>query len=219
MGESKIILDEVVSARKPWGARIAANDVLTIIDLEASRRLTSSAMTAPIRRTATTATNTVKVQGNIFIGLGSVLYSDSGAALMTVIEDTVGRHDTVYGCCSNPNNFLRYGVHTTESCYSNFETILQRHGLDRSAIVPNVNWFMSVPVLADGSAGVAVAALRPGSHVALRAERDVLAVLSNCPQMHNPCKRLQPHANPRDRDAAPRGLTNSSATFRPATGA
>ena len=149
-------------------------------------------MTVPIRKTVTSATNTVKVQGNIFVGLGSVLYSDSGARLMTVIEDTVGRHDTVYGCCSNPNNFLRYGVHTTESCYSNFEAILKRFDLGRSAIVPNVNWFMSVPVLADGSAGVAAAALKPGSHVALRAERDVLAVLSNCPQMHNPCNGYNP---------------------------
>ena len=61
-----------------------------------------------------------------------------------------------------------------------------------SAIVPNVNWFMSVPVLEDGSAGVAAAALKPGSHVALRAERDVLAVLSNCPQMHNPCNGYNP---------------------------
>ncbi len=78
------------------------------------------------------------------------------------------------------------------SCYSNFETILKRFGLGPSAIVPNVNWFMSVPVLEDGSAGVAAAALKPGSHVALRAERDVLAVLSNCPQMHNPCNGYNP---------------------------
>ena len=70
--------------------------------------------------------------------------------------------------------------------------ILKRYGLDRSAIVSNVNWFMSVPVLEDGSAGIAAAALKPGSHVALRAERDVLAVLSNCPQMHNPCNGYNP---------------------------
>ena len=55
------------------------------------------------------------MQGNIYVGEGTVLYSDSGKALMTVIEDTIGKHDTVYGCCSNPNNMLRYGVITTES--------------------------------------------------------------------------------------------------------
>ena len=96
------------------------------------------------------------------------------------------------GCCSNANNFLRYGVTTTESCYSNFEKIVAKFGLDASVIVPNINWFMSVPVMGDGSAGVATAAVRPGSHVSLRAERDVLAVLSNCPQMHNPCNGYNP---------------------------
>jgi len=111
-----------------------------------------------------------------------------------VVEDTVGRHDTIYGCCSNPNNMLRYGVETTESCYTNFEDELARHGMGREAIVPNVNWFMSVPVLEDGSAGVATAALQPGSFVRLRAECNVLAVLSNCPQMHNPCNGYRPTA-------------------------
>ncbi|MBL8903549.1 MAG: DUF1989 domain-containing protein [Rhizobiales bacterium] len=194
MGQATIILDEVVPAGRPWGARLAAHDVLTIIDLEGQQAVDFLCYDAANPQDRYCATNTVKVQGNIFVGLGSVLYSDSGARLMTVVEDTVGRHDTVYGCCSNPNNFLRYGVRTTESCYSNFETILQRFGLGPSAIVPNVNWFMSVPVLEDGSAGVTTAALNPGSHVALRAERDVLAVLSNCPQMHNPCNGYNPTA-------------------------
>ena len=187
MSQAKIILDEVVPAGQPWGARIAVQDVLTIIDLEGQQAVDFLCYDGGDPQDRYCATNTVKVQGNIFVGLGSVLYSDSGKSLMTVIEDTVGKHDTVYGCCSNPNNFLRYGVHTTESCYSNFETILKRYDLSRSAIVPNVNWFMSVPVLEDGRVGVAAAALKPGSHVALRAERDVLTVLSNCPQMHNPC--------------------------------
>jgi uncharacterized protein len=136
--------------------------------------------------------NTVKVQGNSYVGKGTVLYSDAGMPLFTVIEDTLGRHDTVYGCCSNPNNYLRYRVRTTESCYSNFLTELAKHGLDRSAIVSNVNFFMQVPIEADGAAGVAADVSPPGSYVDLRAEMDVLAVLSNCPQMHNPCNGYNP---------------------------
>ena len=93
---------------------------------------------------------------------------------------------------SNPNNLLRYGVHTTESCYSNFQTILATFGLGRSAIVSNVNFFMCVPVEPDGSAGVATSELQPSSFVELRAEREVIAVLSNCPQMHNPCNGYNP---------------------------
>lgn len=141
MRQARIILDEVVAARKPWGARIAANDILTIIDLEGQQAVDFLCYDGANPSDRYSATNTVKVQGNIFVSAGSVLYSDSGQSLMTVIEDTVGRHDTVYGCCSNPNNFLRYGVQTTKSCYSNFETVLQRFDLGRSAIVPNVNCY------------------------------------------------------------------------------
>ena len=186
------ILDEIIPARKPWGGRIRAGEVLSITDLEGQQAVDFLCYDAENPQDRYCATNTVKVQGNIYVGLGTVLYADSGAKLMTVIEDTVGRHDTVYGCCSNPNNYLRYGVKTTESCYSNFETILATFGLGRDSIVPNINWFMSVPVLEDGSAGIATAAVKPGSRVALLAERDVLAVLSNCPQMHNPCNGYNP---------------------------
>ncbi|MEM7669787.1 MAG: DUF1989 domain-containing protein [Pseudomonadota bacterium] len=178
---------EIVDAGQPWSGIVPAGGTLTITDLEGRQAVDFLCFDADNPADRYSATNTVKVQGNVYVGLGTVLYGDSGAALLTVIEDTVGRHDTVYGCCSNPNNMLRYGIETTESCYSNFAAELGRRGLGLEAIVPNVNWFMSVPVLDDGRAGVAEVTLAPGSYVTLRAQRDVLVVLSNCPQMHNPC--------------------------------
>jgi len=87
---------------------------------------------------------------------------------------------------------LRYGVETTESCYTNFEAELAKLGMGKDAIVPNVNWFMSVPVLEDGSAGVDNVVQQPNSYVTLLAKTDTLAVLSNCPQMHNPCNGYNP---------------------------
>jgi uncharacterized protein len=186
------VLDEVVAARKPWGGRIEKGQILRITDLEGQQAVDFLCYDAADPSERYSATNTVKVQGRIFIEQGTVLYSDTGLALMTIVADTVGRHDTIYGCCSNPNNLLRYGVHTTESCYSNFETILAAFGLGRSSIVSNINFFMCVPVEADGCAGVATSERQPGSYVELRAERDVIAVLSNCPQMHNPCNGYNP---------------------------
>ena len=184
--------DEIVLAKHPWSGVIAAGDVLVLTDLKGQHAVDFLRYDAKSPADRYSATNTVKVQGNVYIGLNTVLYADSGKPLMTVTEDTVGRHDTIYGCCSNSNNWLRYGVETTESCYSNFQKALAGHGLGDEAIVPNINWFMSVPVLEDGSAGVANAELKPMSHVALRAETDVLAVLSNCSQMHNPCNGYNP---------------------------
>ena len=74
------------------------------------------------------------------------MYADSDKPLLHVIDDTVGKRDTIYGCCSNPNNKLRYRVETTASYYTNFIQELQTHGMDVTSTVPNVNWFMSVPV-------------------------------------------------------------------------
>lgn len=185
-------LEEIVPAKEPWSGVIERGNILRITDLHGQQAVDFLCFDAEDPADRYSATNTVKVQGNVYVGLGSVLYSDSGAALMKVVDDTVGRHDTIYGCCSNPNNLLRYGVVTSESCYSNFEKELARRGLGKESIVPNVNWFMSVPILPDGAAGVAKAELKPGSYVSLQAEKDVLVVLSNCPQMHNPCNGYSP---------------------------
>jgi urea carboxylase-associated protein 1 len=182
----------IVDAKQPWSGLVKRGQVLTIKDTHGQQAVDFLCYDADNTADRYSATNTVKVQGNVYVGNGTVLYADSGKPLLTVIEDTVGRHDTIYGCCSNPNNKLRYDVETTGSCYTNFTQELQKHGMDVTSIVPNVNWFMSVPVLGDGSAGVAEAVLKPGSFVRLRAECNVLAVLSNCPQMHNPCNGYDP---------------------------
>jgi urea carboxylase-associated protein 1 len=182
----------IVDAKQPWSGLVKRGQVLTIKDTHGQQAVDFLCYDADNTADRYSATNTVKVQGNVYVGNGTVLYADSGKPLLTVIEDTVGRHDTIYGCCSNPNNKLRYDVETTESCYTNFTQELQKHGMDVTSIVPNVNWFMSVPVLGDGSAGVAEAVLKPGSFVRLRSECNVLVVLSNCPQMHNPCNGYDP---------------------------
>ena len=182
----------IVDAKQAWTGLVKRGQVLAIKDTHGQQAVDFLCYDADNTSDRYSATNTVKIQGNVYVGNGTVLYADSGKPLLTVIEDTVGRHDTIYGCCSNPNNKLRYDVETTESCYTNFTQELQKHGMDVTSIVPNVNWFMSVPVLTDGSAGVAEAALTPGSFVKLRAECNVLAVLSNCPQIHNPCNGYKP---------------------------
>ena len=187
-----IVYDAIVPARHPWGHIIKQGEILRLIDLEGQQAVDFLCYRAGDLTDRYSTMNTVKVQGNVYIGQGTVLYSDAGVALFTIVADTLGRHDTIYGCCSEPNNFLRYGVRGSESCYANFQEILGQFGLDKSAIVSNVNFFMQVPVATDGSAGVASDVSPPGSMVELRAECDVLAVLSNCPQMHNPCNAYNP---------------------------
>ena len=183
---------ELVEAKSSWSGIVKKGQRLKITDIEGQQAVDFLCYDNNDRSDRYSATNTMKVQGNIYVGCSLILYSDSGTQLLEVMEDTTGKHDTVYGCCSNPNNLLRYGVKTTESCYSNFEIELAKNELGKDSIVPNVNWFMSVPVLEDGTAGVDNVVLQPNSYVTLLAKTDTLAVLSNCPQMHNPCNGYNP---------------------------
>ena len=187
-----VVSDDIVPAGKPWGRLIRRGEVLRIVDLHGRQAVDFLCYDAADPSDRYSAMNTVKMQGNVFVHKGTVLYSDRGNALFTVIEDTCGSHDTIAGCCSEANNFLRYGVRNTPNCYANFLEILGQFGLGRNEIVGNVNFFMYVPIERDGSMAIVDGLSQPGSYVDLRAERDVLAVLSNCPQMNNPCNAYNP---------------------------
>jgi uncharacterized protein len=187
-----IVSDDIVPAGRPWGKVVKQGEVLRIVDLHGQQAVDFLCYDAADPTDRYSAMNTVKVQGNVFVSRGTVLYSDRGNPLFTVIEDTCGSHDTIAGCCSEANNFLRYGVRDTPNCYANFLEILGQFGLGRNEIVGNVNFFMYVPIDSDGRMAIVDGISKPGSHVDLRAERDVLAVLSNCPQMHNPCNAYDP---------------------------
>src|SRR5262245_57886328 len=126
-GLEAITYDFVVPAKQPWSRVIKKGEVLRLVDLEGQQAVDFLCYDANDLGDRYSTMNTIKVPQNVYVGKGSVLYSDAGTALFTVIEDTLGRHDTVYGCCSNPNNHLRYGVQTTESCYSNFLAELAKH--------------------------------------------------------------------------------------------
>lgn len=181
-----IIEDIIVPARTPWSARIARGDMLRLIDLEGQQAVDFLCFNAEDPSERYHAANTVKVPGNIYIGEGSVLRSSLARPMMTVTADTCGRHDTIFGCCSFEIDEVRYGKTNPECCQRNFERELAKHGVGREHIVPNVNFFMYVPVGPGGEALIVDALSKPGDYVDLRAEMDVLAVLSNCPEALNP---------------------------------
>jgi urea carboxylase-associated protein 1 len=123
-----------------------------------------------------------------------VLRSNLGRPLMTVVGNEIERQDTIGGACGKESNTLRYGHHTAyqHGCRENFLVEASRHGLGARDLVSNINWFMNVPVEADGSLGIVDGISGPGRRVAVRADRDVLVLVSNCPQMNNPCNDFNP---------------------------
>ena len=115
-----------------------------------------------------------------------------GRPLFTIVEDTCGRHDTIGGCCSAESNLLRYRVKDKPNCRDSFLRALAEFDLGKKDVVTNLNFFMSVPVQSDGGMALAEGLSEPGDFVDLRAEMDVLAVVSNCPQTRNPVNAYNP---------------------------
>ena len=149
----RAIYDQLLAAKHSWSGVLHSGEILRITDLEGQQAVDFLCYDADDPADRYSATNTIKIQGSAFVVKKTVLYSDSGRALLTVIDDSVGRHDTLYGCCSEANNTLRYGAPGTGNCYANFLAELSAHGLNRSSIVANVNFFMHVPISGDGSLG------------------------------------------------------------------
>ena len=181
-----VIEDTVVEARLPWSGRVDRGDCLVLVDLEGQQAIDFLCYNAHDPQERYHAPNTVKLQSNIYLGEGSVLWSVRARRMMTIVEDTCGGHDTIFGCCSFELDDVRYGQRNPRACQQNFESELARHGLDPTSVVPNINFFMRVPVGADGNVAIDDGWSKPGDHVTLRAEMDVLVVISNCPEALNP---------------------------------
>lgn len=136
--------------------------------------------------------NALKLNGTIYVTAGFKLYSDVSEVLMTVVADTVGRHDTIGGACSSQVNYMRYGIKDTPSCRDNFLAAMESLGMSARDIHQNINFFMNVPVHSDGSSAIEEGLSEPWDYVELRADKDVLVVMSNCPQFYNPCSGWNP---------------------------
>ena len=188
------ISDEIVPARAPWSRVIPAGATLTITDLRGNQAVDCLFYLARDTSERYSAPETMVWQNSIFLTTGSILRSDTGRPLMTVLDDQVGRHDTIGGACSKESNTLRYGHHTRDqhACVENFLAEGARWGLAKPDLVSNINWYMNVPVEESGALGIVDGISVPGLAVTLRAEDDVLTLISNCPQINNPCNGFDP---------------------------
>jgi urea carboxylase-associated protein 1 len=189
-----VVLDERVVANGPWSAVVAAGQVLTIVDVGGNQSADCLIYDATDPSERYSVPDTLAWQGNAYVRTGTVQRSNEARPLMTVVGNEIDRQDTIGGACSKESNTLRYGHHVMyhHGCRENFLSEAARHGLGARDLVSNLNWFMNVPVEPDGALGIVDGMSGPGKRVALRAERDVLVIVSNCPQMNNPCNDFNP---------------------------
>lgn len=189
LGGGDVVLDDVIAPRASWSTVVRQGDVLTLVDVGGNQSGDCLIFAADDVVERYSAPDTLTWQGNAYVTTGTVLRSNRGRPLMTVVGNEIDRQDTIGGACSQESNTLRYGHHTAyqHACRENFLFEGAKWGLSARDLVSNINWFMNVPVEADGSLGIVDGMSAPGRRVACRAERDVLVVISNCPQMNNPC--------------------------------
>jgi len=186
------IVDTTIPAGETWARVLQPGELLRIVDLQGKQAVDFLCYNAKDSAERYNAADTMKYAKTIFLTTGHGLYSDLGRRLFTIVADTCGRHDTIGGCCSAESNEFRYGVKDTPSCRANFLRALAPFGLGKKDVVANVNFFMNVPVEPDGTMGIVDGRSKAGDYVELRAEMEVLAVISNCPQTHNPCNGFNP---------------------------
>ena len=192
--DGAILLDEVVPARAPWSAVVSRGNVLTIVDVGGNQSGDCLLYNAHDTAERYSVPDTIAWSGNVYVRTGTVLRSNEGNPLATVVANEIDRQDTIGGACGKESNTLRYGHHTAaeHGCRENFLAEAAKYGMGARDIVSNLNWFMNVPIEADGTLGIVDGISGPGKRVAFRAEMDILVLVSNCPQMNNPCNDFNP---------------------------
>jgi urea carboxylase-associated protein 1 len=186
----------IVEAGDPFVLEIAKGQSVRIVDLEGNQAVDTIFYNAHDYSDRYSAQDTIREQSNIYLTTGSHLLSTNGNVLMTITADTCGRHDTLGGACATESNMVRYDLtkRHMHACRNSFLKGLQlwNHGMDKRDITSNINFFMNVPVTPDGKLTFADGVSDAGKYVELSAEMDVLMVISNCPQLNNPCNGYNP---------------------------
>jgi uncharacterized protein len=186
----------IIPAGDPWTHRIARGQILRIVDVEGNQAADTLFYDAndPVNRYS--ASDTIQRQAALYLSTGTRLISTQGDELLEIIADTCGRHDTLGGACSRESNTMRYAAEKEymHACRDSFICGVQhwRADLTKRDITCNINFFMNVPVTSDGRLTFADGVSAPGYYVELRALREVVCVISNCPQLNNPCNAYNP---------------------------
>ena len=187
---------EIIAAGEPYIHEIKHGQFLRIVDLEGNQAVDTLFYNAHDTGERYDANNTLREQGNIYLTTGTPLLSNLGNVMLRITADTCGRHDTLGGACSAESNTVRYALEKRHmhSCRDNFLLALAQwdHGLTKRDLPSNINFFMNVPVTPDGNLTFADGISGAGRYVEMRAEMDVLILISNCPQLNNPCNAYNP---------------------------
>jgi urea carboxylase-associated protein 1 len=201
LSESKLdaanaIYDSVVPSGEGWTHTVRRGQTLRIVDLEGNQAVDTLFYNDRDPTDRYSAVDTIREQGNVYLTTGTRLLSSEGNVLLTIVADTCGRHDTLGGACAAESNQVRYALEKKfmHNCRDTFLLTLAccTRDMGKRDLSANVNFFMNVPITAEGKLTFEDGVSAAGRYVELRAEMDVRVLISNCPQLNNPCNAYDP---------------------------
>ena len=191
------VFRQVVAAGAYWIDTVKTGQILRIVDVEGNQAADTLFFNAADVAERYSAVDTIREQRNVYLSCGSKLLSTAGYLMAEIVADTVGRHDTLGGACAAESNTVRYALEkrTMHACRDSYLLAVAQHdrlGLGKRDLSHNINFFMNVPVTTDGGLTFADGLSGPGQYVELRAAMDIIVLISNCPQLNNPCNAYNP---------------------------
>ncbi|MCH8475090.1 MAG: urea carboxylase-associated family protein [Opitutales bacterium] len=185
-----------ILAGDPWMKEIKKGQICRILDLEGNQAVDTLFYSSEDASERYSALDTIRAQRNIYLTKGSPLVSSEGRVMLRITEDTCGRHDTLGGACAAESNTTRYALDKKHmhNCRDNFLLALAEwgDGYSKRDLTSNINFFMNVPVTPEGQLTFEDGISGSGKYIDLQAEMDVICLVSNCPQLNNPCNAYNP---------------------------
>jgi len=190
------VYDYTLPAGDGWMHILKKGQTFRIVDLEGNQAVDTLFYNAHDMSERYSAQDTIREQGGLYLTTGTKLMSSECNVLATIVADTCGRHDTVGGACAAESNQVRYSLDKRwmHSCRDTFLLALSKwgNGVTKCDITHNINFFMNVPVTAEGGLSFEDGVSAGGRYVEVRAEMDIICLISNCPQLNNPCNAYNP---------------------------
>jgi len=200
LSPANAVYSAVIPAGEPWIHEICCGQIFRIVDLHGNQAVDTLFYNAHDYSDRYSAQDTIRAQANLYLTTGTRLMSTGGTVLLTIVADTCGRHDTLGGACAAESNTVRYALEKRHmhSCRDSYLNALAHctcgvgARLGKRDLVSNINFFMNVPVTPLGKLTFEDGISAPGKYVEMRAEQDVTVLISNCPQLNNPCNGYNP---------------------------
>jgi len=188
---------EVVPAGDYWMQVVKQGQTMRILDLDGNQAADTLFYSATDPSERYSAVDTIRVQGNVYLGAGSKLLSSEGNVMLEIVADTCGRHDTLGGACATESNTVRYALEkkTMHACRDAWLLAVTEHpeyGMSKRDLTHNINFFMNVPITPEGGLTFEDGISEAGKYVELCAAMDVIVLIANCPQLNNPCNAYNP---------------------------